>query len=261
MGLHEWLIQRGGRYETSPELHRWLKVYEAESDKIARDFADKLSISRPVAVRAVAPTGTIGILGGTSTGIEPIFALYYARRSESFGNQFFKVFHSTVQAYLDKMQLTSDADKHDDLAELLPDYFLRTSHNINPEKRVKIQGNCQKFVDHSISSTVNLSEDIQPEVISDIYILGWKERLKGITIYRDGSRFPILSREGETTHFQEMKNKSFTIENEDGVKMVCNGEEVLKMPDGSLSTVYHYMRNSSTEIDDVLATTQFEEAV
>ena len=80
MGLHEWLIQRGGRYETTPELHRWLKVYEAESDKIARDFADELSISRPVAVRAVAPTGTIGILGGTSTGIEPIFAVAYKRR-------------------------------------------------------------------------------------------------------------------------------------------------------------------------------------
>ena len=227
---------------------------------------------RNIAIMSIAPTGSISniILSykseeknyiGVSGGIEPIFALYYTRRSESFGNQFFKVFHSTVQAYLDKMQLTSDADKHDDLTELLPDHFLRTSHNINPEKRVKIQGNCQKFVDHSISSTVNLAEDIQPEVISDIYILGWKERLKGITIYRDGSRFPILSREGETTHFQEMKNKSFTIENEDGVKMVCSGDEVLKMPDGSLSTVYHYMRNSPTEIEDVLTTTQFEEAV
>ncbi len=227
---------------------------------------------RNIAIMSIAPTGSISniILSykskvknyiGVSGGIEPIFALYYTRRSESFGNQLFKVFHSTVQAYLDKMELSSDADKHDDLAELLPEYFLRTAHNIYPEKRVKIQGICQKYIDHSISSTVNLAEDIQPEVISDIYIRGWKEHLKGITIYRDGSRFPILSRESETTKFQEMKNKSFTIQNEDGVKMVCNGDEVLKMPDGSLSTVYHYLKNSSTRIEEILETTQFEEAV
>ena len=55
------------------------------------------------------------------------------------------------------MDLASDADKHNNISELLPDHFMRTAHNINPEKRVKIQGICQKYVDHSISSTVNLS--------------------------------------------------------------------------------------------------------
>ncbi len=226
---------------------------------------------RNIAIMSIAPTGSISniILSyrlnnknyiGVSGGIEPIFALYYTRRSESFGNQFFKVFHSTVQAYLDKMQHESEADKHDDLTELLPEHFLRTAHTVNPEKRVRIQGNCQKYIDHSISSTVNLPEDIQPEVISDIYILGWKQKLKGITIYRDGSRFPILSREGESTPFQEIKNKSFTIQNEDGVKIIASGDEVLKMPDGSLSTVYHYKKNSSVEIEEVLQNAQFEEA-
>ena len=226
---------------------------------------------RNIAIMSIAPTGSISniILSyrlnnknyiGVSGGIEPIFALYYTRRSESFGNQIFKVFHSTVQAYIDKMKLASEADKHNDLTELLPEYFLRTAHTVNPEKRVIIQGNCQKYIDHSISSTVNLPEDIQPEVISDIYILGWKQKLKGITIYRDGSRFPILSRESESTPFQEIKNKFFTIQNEDGVKIIASGDEVLKMPDGSLSTVYHYKKNSSVEIEEVLENTQFEEA-
>ena len=212
---------------------------------------------RNIAIVSIAPTGSISniILSykskeknyiGISGGVEPIFALYYTRRSESFGNQFFKVFHSSVQAYLDKMNLSSDADKHANISELLPDHFMRTAHNINPEKRVKIQGICQKYVDHSISSTVNLSEDIEPEVISDVYIDAWKAGLKGITIYRDGSRFPILSREGEATPFQEIKNKVYKIENDDGIEIECTGDEILKMPDGSLTTVYHYMNNDSS---------------
>jgi ribonucleoside-diphosphate reductase alpha chain len=80
MGVHEWLIQRGSRYEVTPELHQWLAVYKGVSDDVSRTFADILGCSRPVANRAIAPTGTIGILAGTSTGIEPIFAVAYKRR-------------------------------------------------------------------------------------------------------------------------------------------------------------------------------------
>ena len=225
---------------------------------------------RNIAIVSIAPTGSISniILSykskeknyiGISGGVEPIFALYYTRRSESFGNQFFKVFHSSVQAYLDKMNLAADADKHNDIAELLPDHFMRTAHNINPEKRVKIQGICQKYVDHSISSTVNLSEDIEPEVISDVYIDAWKAGLKGITIYRDGSRHPILSTEGNATLFQEMKNRVYKIENDDGIEIECSGDEILKMPDGSLTTVYHYMSNNDSSKKQFTQKQKFEE--
>ncbi len=230
-------------------------ILEALNDE-TRNIIRKNGL-RNIAIVSIAPTGSISniILSykskeknyiGISGGVEPIFALYYTRRSESFGNQFFKVFHSSVQAYLDKMNLASDADKHSNISELLPDHFMRTAHNIDPEKRVKIQGICQKYVDHSISSTVNLAEDIEPEVISDVYIDAWKAGLKGITIYRDGSRFPILSREGEATPFQEIKNKVYKIENDDGIEIECSGDEILKMPDGSLTTVYHYMNNDSS---------------
>ena len=59
MGMHEWLIQRGERYEVTPELHKWLYVYKTVSDTVSRTFADQCSVSRPVANRAIAPTGSI----------------------------------------------------------------------------------------------------------------------------------------------------------------------------------------------------------
>ena len=80
MGVHEWLIKKGYGYEVTPELHQWLSVYKGVSDDVSKSFADRLSITRPVANRAIAPTGSIGILAGTSTGIEPIFAVAYKRR-------------------------------------------------------------------------------------------------------------------------------------------------------------------------------------
>ncbi len=80
MGIHEWLIQRGSKYEVTPELHAWLSVYKGVSDKVSRSTADRFSITRPVANRAIAPTGSIGILAGTPTGVEPIFAVAYKRR-------------------------------------------------------------------------------------------------------------------------------------------------------------------------------------
>ncbi|HIG51138.1 MAG TPA: adenosylcobalamin-dependent ribonucleoside-diphosphate reductase, partial [Candidatus Marinimicrobia bacterium] len=168
---------------------------------------------RNIAIMSIAPTGSISniIKGiqvggknyiGVSGGVEPIFALYYTRRTESFKkNEFYKVFHSTVQAYIDKMDLREELEAADKIEDILPDYFLRTAHHIKPDKRVEIQGLIQRYIDHSISSTINLPEDVQPEVISDIYLKAWKKDLKGVTIYRDGSRFPILSTETELTEF------------------------------------------------------------
>ncbi len=227
---------------------------------------------RNIAIMSIAPTGSISnivkgieINGknyiGVSGGVEPIFALYYTRRTESFKkNEFYKVFHSSVQAYIDKMALNEDVLEANDIAEVLPDYFLRTAHNVEPEKRVDIQGVIQKYIDHSISSTINLPEDVQPEVISDIYLKAWKNNLKGVTIYRDGSRFPILSTESDLTEFQKTKENEYQISLEEGGETVTvSGEEIIKLPDGSLTTVYHYMNNRSIGIEEILTNTEFEE--
>ena len=107
-----------------------------------------------------------------------------------------------IDSDLDKRQMGVIAQE---IEKVLPDFLLRTAHKINSKNRVIIQGAIQKYIDHSISSTINLPEDVNPEIISDIYLKAWKENLKGVTIYRDGSRFPILSTEGELSEFQLQK--------------------------------------------------------
>ena len=95
-------------------------------------------------------------------------------------NRFYKVFHSTVQAYIDQYDLQSKIDElgeEGDVESVLPEFLTRTSHKIDSRRRVDIQGKIQKYIDHSISSTINLPEDVQPELISDIYI-HWQNNTK-----------------------------------------------------------------------------------
>ena len=182
---------------------------------------------------------------GVSGGIEPVFALYYTRRSESFGNRIFKIFHSTVDAYIQQHNLTEQAQKSSDVEELkkiLPEHFFRTAHLIDPSKRVIVQGLWQKYIDHSISSTVNLPEDIDPETISNTYLDAWKHGLKGITIYREGSRFPILSTEIHESEFQDSKEQTYDVEI-DGEQKLLHGDDVIALPNGRLTTTYHASRN------------------
>ncbi len=231
---------------------RGLFFQEALSDEVKEKI--RRQGLRNVALLSMAPTGSLSNIAlgivvngrnyiGVSSGIEPVFALYYTRRSESLskdGDLYFRVFHPPVQAYLD-MKGLSEAAQEGDLREVLPEHFFRTAHEIDPMMRVKIQGVIQRYVDHSISSTVNLPEDVHPEVISDIYLAAWEHGLKGITIYRDGSRFPVLSVEGKKTEFQEYKDRMFVLV-KDGKEVKLRGDDVLVLPDGRLTTVYHAIK-------------------
>ena len=183
MGLHEWLIQRRHRYETTPELHRWFKVYEAESDKVARSFSKKLNVSEPVAVRAVAPTGTIGILGGTSTGVEPIFAVAYKRRylkNKRWHYQY--VVDSAAQEMIELYGVKPESIES--ALDLVTNY----------ERRLNFQANVQEYVDMSISSTINLpawgTEDNNEGKVEDFAqtLAKYAHRLRGFTCYPDGCR-------------------------------------------------------------------------
>ena len=245
-------------------------IQEALNDKTKQAIEE--NGIRNIAIMSIAPTGSISniVLSykgsqknyiGVSGGVEPIFATYYTRRSESFGNKMFKVFHSTIEAYIDENNLKDELQNVSDNAidTALPEFLTRTAHKIDPIKRVKIQGVIQKYIDHSISSTINLPEDVQPEVISNIYVEAWRNKLKGVTIYRDGSRFPILSTEGEITDFQKDKDKQYTITNDDGDKVEVRGDDIMKLPDGKLITMYHHLKNSNREIEEVLSTTKFED--
>ena len=216
---------------------------------------------RNIAIMSIAPTGSISniVLGykgeeknyiGVSGGVEPIFSVFYTRRSESFGNKFFKVFHSTIQAYIDMVGLQEEVDATDDIDSVLPEYLTRTAHKIDSIKRVNIQGVIQRYIDHSISSTINLPEDVNPETISDIYIKAWKNNLKGITIYRDGSRFPILSTDKKKkTKYQELKDKTYSVLQENGETIEILGDDIFKLPDGKLTTMYHHLKGMESQED------------
>lgn len=184
MGVHEWLIKRGYRYEVTPELHNWLAVYKGVSDDASAKFADSLGISRPVARRAIAPTGSIGILAGTSTGIEPIFAVAYKRRYLKNGTEWHYqyVVDSAAQELIDLYGV--DPDKVESAIDLAEDY----------ERRIKFQADVQDYVDMSISSTINLPEwgsELNNE--DTVYkftetLAKYAHRLRGFTCYPDGAR-------------------------------------------------------------------------
>lgn len=184
MGIHEWLLQRGQQYEVTPELHEWLKVYQSESESSANEHCDRFYISRPVAYRAIAPTGSIGILAGTTTGIEPLFAVAYKRRFLTEGTKwkYQYVVDPTAQDLINRYSVKPEnITSALDLAN-------------NYEARIKFQADIQDYTDMSISSTINLPswgseancEARLGEFVSTL--AHYAPRLRGFTCYPDGSR-------------------------------------------------------------------------
>jgi ribonucleoside-diphosphate reductase alpha chain len=184
MGVHEWLLKRHYRYVVSEELHQWLRVYRDISDHVGDSFCDQLSLSRPVAKRAIAPTGTIGILAGTSTGIEPIFAVAYLRRYLRNGTiwHYQYVVDAAAQELIDLYGL--DPDAVESALDLAADY----------ERRIKFQADVQDYVDQAISSTINLprwgSDLNNPNTVGEftLTLAKYAHRLRGFTCYPDGAR-------------------------------------------------------------------------
>lgn len=208
MGVHEWLLKRGYQYEVVQELHDWLKVYKTESERGANELADSLKINRPVAYRAIAPTGTIGIMAGTTTGIEPLFAVAYKRRylkgQKEWHYQY--VIDGTAKILIQKYGL--NPDKIETAVDLANDY----------ERRIKFQADIQDYVDMSISSTINLPKwgtelNNDTRVIDFAHVLAkYAPRLRGFTCYPDGSRggqplTPVAYEEAKEHEGKEFKEQ------------------------------------------------------
>jgi ribonucleoside-diphosphate reductase alpha chain len=201
-------IFRDTAYEASVELSKekgsfknfeWDGFRKSKFVKnLPRAIRDQIKIHgiRNSTISTVAPTGSGAIVARVTSGIEPIFATSYKRRvkeNTGYGNDFkeYTVYHPTIE------KLFGSDDN-------LPDY-VNTAHDIDPYFRVKMQGIVQKYVDSSISSTVNLAEDISIETVADVYLKAYKAELKGITVYREGSREGIL-----LTNKEEIKKETET---------------------------------------------------
>lgn len=129
----------------------------------------------------IAPTGSLSTMLGVSGGIEPIFANYYTRKTESLKghDEYYKVYTPIVKEYMDKHGLKDDSE--------LPDYFV-TAQTLDYKNRIYMQSIWQSHIDASISSTVNVPNDFTVEQVEDLYMTAWESGLKGVTIFRDGCK-------------------------------------------------------------------------
>ena len=227
LGLGDMLVKMGIQYDSDEALETIGKIMEIHRDTsyetsaalakekgqfpnfdwdgysqslFVQDLPKKLQTKiknhgiRNCTLTTVAPTGSGAIVARVTSGVEPIFATSYKRKvkkNDSLGKEFdtFTVYHPVV-----KEMFGTD--------ENLPQYVV-TAHNVDPYFRVKMQGVVQKYIDSSISSTVNLAEETTVDTVADIYMTAYKADLKGITVYREGSREGILITDDKSSENEE----------------------------------------------------------
>lgn len=183
MGVHEWLVKRGKSYGPDEELAEWMSAYRM-STFWAHKQAERFGLSKPIKTRAIAPTGTIGIVAETTTGIEPIFCVAYKRRvktAQATGQDMISYQYVVDPTAMRAVEAGADPYAIEDA------YML--SYNV--EKRIAFQAWMQQFVDHGISSTINLPEAItDPAEVKDFadLLMEYLPKLRGITVYPDGAR-------------------------------------------------------------------------
>ena len=198
----------------NPFIQRLKDLYP-ELDIMLKEYG-----RRNIALLTIAPTGSVSILTQTTSGIEPAYKVSYKRRrkinpSDKNGRvdfidaegqkwEEYYVFHKKFEVWLEingydvaEVKLMKDSDLKP-IIEKSP-YHNATANDVNWVEKVKMQGSIQKFVDHSISVTVNLPNSVTEEIVSKVYETGWRSGCKGVTVYRDGSREGvIMSNEGTT---------------------------------------------------------------
>ena len=140
---------------------------------------------------SIAPTGSVGTMFNIGTGVEPFFRLEYVRTTKSLGGK--------EQEHRERPRIIHEYLKHIGKEDIdikdLPEYFV-SSDMIDYHQRIKLQAVLQKYTDTGISSTINLPKGTSVETIYELYMLAWKEGLKGVTVYVDGSRDGILTENG-----------------------------------------------------------------
>jgi len=213
-------------YSSSVELARQrgaFEIFDAEREK-NNPFIKRLKESSPelyenmvkygrrnIACLTIAPTGTTSLMTRTTSGIEPVFLPVYKRRRkvnpndsdvhvdfiDETGDAFeeYVVYHPKFVEWMNinNVEVKSDYSQ-EELDELIAKspYYKATSNDVDWLEKVKMQGRVQKWVDHSISVTINLPADVSEELVNNLYVEAWKSGCKGCTVYRDGSRAGVL---------------------------------------------------------------------
>ncbi|MGN0214290.1 MAG: adenosylcobalamin-dependent ribonucleoside-diphosphate reductase [Muribaculaceae bacterium] len=211
------------------------RIYDAEPE--LRELAKKYG-RRNIACLTIAPTGTTSLMTQTTSGIEPVFLPVYKRRRkvnpndvdsrvdfvDETGDAFeeFVVYH---QKFLTWMKINGIEVKEkytqeelDELVKMSP-YYKATSNDVDWVQKVRMQGRVQKWVDHSISVTINLPSDVSESLVNELYVEAWRNGCKGCTVYRDGSRSGVLI----STNGEEKKKNT-------GLHYMAEEERFLKRP-------------------------------
>lgn len=181
MGLHEWLLMHGKKYGPDSDLEEYLKIYET-ADQLVKPYAKKWGLRLPIKTRAIAPTGTIGIVAETTTGVEPILCAAYKRRYLKGSTWHFQyVVDPTAKRLLETGIAEDNIEDAYSLAE-------------DVERRVAFQAWVQQYVDQSISSTINLpkwgSEINNENTVRHFgnIFMKYLPKLRGLTVYPDEAR-------------------------------------------------------------------------
>lgn len=166
---------------------------------------------RNIALLTIAPTGTTSLMSQTTSGIEPVFLPVYKRRRKVNPNdknvrvdfvdevgdswEEYPVFHHRFKQWMEingyDTAINYSQEELDEIVKKSP-YFKATSNDVDYLNKVRMQGAIQKWVDHSISVTINMPNDVSEEIVGACYLEAWKHGCKGVTVYRDGSRSGVL---------------------------------------------------------------------
>jgi len=201
-------IWSGIKEMNNPFLSRILeKLRNTEFEYLYSEYG-----RRNIANLTIAPTGSISMLAGVSSGIEPVFALSYNRKrkvnvdnpnkssQDKQGDwwETYEVLHSKYIEWYNKYGYAVDeGESIKELSEKSP-YYKATAHDIDPHTKIKLQSVIQSWIDHSISVTYNLPSEVTEEQVSSLYMEAWKLGLKGFTVYRDDCREGILTTDKST---------------------------------------------------------------
>lgn len=210
-------------YNAEAEKHNPLinRIREADPELLAQ--MEKYG-RRNIALLTIAPTGTTSLMTQTTSGIEPVFMPVYKRRRkvnpndkevkvdfvDEMGDSWeeYAVFHHKFLTWMDAngydINKTYTQEELDRMVEESP-YYKATSSDVDWMAKVKMQGRIQKWVDHSISVTINLPEDATEELVGKLFFEAWKSGCKGVTVYREGSRSGVLL----SNRKEEKKDKTF----------------------------------------------------